>query len=100
VASDLEPNPANIPHRVGDPDGGEVEDGGGIVRAHTKVVTQEEGVDRPPEVADRARLRRLLLEAPEDLSEMAADCCAPAGIGSVREPVDAWRAAHTPRDSG
>lgn len=48
----------------------------------------------PPQVADRTVLRELLLAAPEELPEAAADYCVAAGIGYVREPAQAWRAAH------
>jgi len=49
---------------------------------------------QPAEVADRRRLRALLLDAPEALSEEGAEFCVAAGIGFVREPVRAWQAAH------
>jgi hypothetical protein len=54
-------------------------------------------VDLPPqsaEVVDRCRLHALLLDAPEALSEEAAEFCVAAGIRFVTEPVRAWRAAH------
>jgi hypothetical protein len=49
---------------------------------------------QPAEVADRRRLRALLLDAPEALSEEAAEFCVAAGLRFVTEPVRAWRAAH------
>jgi hypothetical protein len=49
---------------------------------------------QPAEVADRRRLRALLLDAPEALSEDGAEFCVAAGIRFVTEPVQAWRAAH------
>jgi hypothetical protein len=49
---------------------------------------------QPPEVADRPRLRALLLDSPELLSDAGAEFCVAAGIGYVSEPIQAWRAAH------
>jgi hypothetical protein len=49
----------------------------------------------PAEVADRRQLRRLLLDAPEALSDKGADFCVAAGIGFIHEPVRAWKAAGT-----
>jgi hypothetical protein len=49
---------------------------------------------QPSEVVDRRRLRALLLDAPEALSEEAAEFCVAAGIRFVTEPVQAWRATH------
>ncbi len=50
--------------------------------------------DQPPEVADRRRLRTLLVDAPEALSDGGAEFCVEAGIGFIREPIRAWKAAH------
>jgi hypothetical protein len=49
---------------------------------------------QPAEVADRRCLRALLLDAPEALSEDAAEFCVDAGIRFVVEPLRAWKAAH------
>jgi hypothetical protein len=49
---------------------------------------------QPAEVADRRRLRALLLDAPEALSEGGAEFCVAAGIRFVTEPVRVWRATH------
>jgi hypothetical protein len=49
---------------------------------------------QPAEVADRRHLRPLLLDAPEALSEEAAEFCVTTGIGFVTEPIQAWRGAH------
>jgi hypothetical protein len=50
-----------------------------------------------PEVVDRRRLRALLLDAPDALSEDGAEFCVAAGIRSVTEPIWAWQAAHGAR---
>jgi hypothetical protein len=50
---------------------------------------------QPAEVADRRQLRRLLLDAPEALSDKGADFCVAAGIGFIHEPIRAWKAAGT-----
>jgi hypothetical protein len=50
---------------------------------------------QPAEVADRRQLRRLLLDAPEALSDEGADFCIAAGIGFIHEPIRAWKAAGT-----
>jgi hypothetical protein len=50
---------------------------------------------QPAEVADRRQLRRLLLDAPEALSDEGADFCVAAGIGFIHEPIRAWKAAGT-----
>jgi hypothetical protein len=50
---------------------------------------------QPAEVADRRELRRLLLDAPEALSEEGADFCVAAGIGFIYEPIRAWKPAGT-----
>jgi hypothetical protein len=50
---------------------------------------------QPPEVADRRQLCRLLLDAPEALSDEGADFCVAAGIGFIHEPILAWKAAGT-----
>jgi hypothetical protein len=55
---------------------------------------------QPAEVADRRRLRALLLNDPESLSEDAAEFCVEAGIRFVTEPVRAWRAAHGASTTG
>jgi hypothetical protein len=49
---------------------------------------------QPPEVIDWRRLRALLLDAPEPLSEESAEFCVAAGIGYVSEPIQARKAAH------
>jgi hypothetical protein len=49
---------------------------------------------QPAEVADRRRLRALLVDAPEASSEEGAEFCVAAGLRFVTEPVRAWRAAH------
>ena len=50
---------------------------------------------QPAEVADRRQLRRLLLDAPEALSDEGAAFCIAAGIGFIHEPIRAWKAAGT-----
>jgi len=55
---------------------------------------------QPAEVADRRRLRALLLDAPEALSEEGAEFCVAAGIGYISGPIRAWKAAHGSRRSG
>jgi hypothetical protein len=50
---------------------------------------------QPAEVLDRCQLRRLLLDAPEALSDEGAAFCVAAGIGFIHEPIRAWKAAGT-----
>ena len=50
---------------------------------------------QPAEVVDRCQLRRLLLDAPEALSDEGAAFCVAAGIGFIHEPIRAWKAAGT-----
>jgi hypothetical protein len=54
---------------------------------------------QPAEVADRRRLRALLLDAPEALSEEGAEFCVAAGVGYISGPIRAWKAAHGSRRS-
>jgi hypothetical protein len=50
---------------------------------------------QPAEVADRHRLRTLLLDEPEGLSDEGAEFCVEAGIGFIYEPIRAWKAARS-----